>query len=201
MSEGGAYAAWLVDLDGTLYAAKPVQLAMGAEVALLGWSSLSILRRFRQELEHVRSLDLEGDPFMLQVARTADALGQTPARVEATARHWMLERPSKWISLFRRRPLLDEIQSFRATGGRTALVSDYPARRKLEALGAAQLFDVVVAPGELGAPVRLKPHPGGALRAAAALGVDPSRCLMIGDRLDTDGKVAENAGMAFRLVR
>lgn len=201
MSDEGAHAAWLVDLDGTLYAPTPVQLAMGAELALLGWGSVAILRRFRQELEHVRALDLEGDPFMLQVERTAEALGASPALVEAAARHWMLERPAKWISLFRRRQLLEEIVRFRAGGGRTALVSDYPARRKLEALGAAGLFDLVVAPGETSAPLRLKPHPGGVLRAAATLGVDPSRCLMIGDRLDTDGAVAKNAGMAFRLIR
>ncbi len=201
MSGEGAHAAWLVDLDGTLYAPTPVQLAMGAEVALLGWGSLAILRRFRQELEEVRALDLEGDPFMLQVARTAEALGASPASVEAAARHWMLERPSKWITMFRRRSLLKEIYDFRATGGRTALVSDYPARRKLEALGASKLFDIVVAPGEPDGPLRLKPHPAGVLRAAAALGVDPGRCHMLGDRLDTDGAVAPNAGLAFRLVR
>lgn len=200
MTGESAHAAWLVDLDGTLYAQKPVQLAMGAEVALLGWSALAILRRFRRELEEVRRLELEGDPYMLQVERTAEALGASKARVEAAVQDWMIERPGKWMSLFRRRSLLDEIRDYRATGGRTALVSDYPARRKLVALGASALFDVVVAPGEPDGPVRLKPHPGGVLRAAAALGVDPGRCLMIGDRLDTDGAVAKNAGMAFRLI-
>jgi HAD superfamily hydrolase (TIGR01549 family) len=194
------HAAWLVDLDGTLYAQKPVQFAMGAEVALLGWSALAILRRFRREQEDLRKLELEGDPFMLQVERTALALGAPHARVEAEVRNWMIERPGKWMSLFRRRRLLEEIRAYRAAGGRTALVSDYPARRKLEALGASALFDVVVASGEPDGPLRLKPHPSGVLRAATALGVDPSRCLVIGDRTDADGAAAKSAGMAFRLV-
>jgi len=192
--------AWLVDLDGTLYAQTPVRLAMGAELALFGWRVARVLERFRREQEELRKLELEGDPFLLQVERTAAALGVSTTLVDAAVRSWMIERPGKWLSLFRRRALLDEIRTFRGTGGRTALVSDYPARRKLEALGAEALFDVVVASGEPDGPRRLKPHPSGVLRAAGALGIDPSRCLVIGDRADADGEAAKSAGMAFRLI-
>jgi len=197
----GTHAAWLVDLDGTLYVQAPVRLAMAAELSLLGWPSLRFLRQFRREHEAVRELGLEGDPFRLQIERTAQALAASPSAVEATVRDWMIERPTKWLPLFRRRELLAELAAFRATGGRTALVSDYPARRKLEALGASGLFDVVVASGEPDGPTRLKPHPGGMLRAAAALGIEPERCLVIGDRPDADGRAASAAGMAFRHVR
>jgi HAD superfamily hydrolase (TIGR01549 family) len=200
VSEERTYDAWLVDLDGTLYAQAPVRLAMGGEVALFGWGVARVLGRFRREQEELRKLELEGDPFLLQVERTAEALGVSTALVDAAVRSWMIERPSKWLSLFRRRALLEEIRNFRATGGRTALVSDYPARRKLEALGAGPLFDVVVASGEPDGPRRLKPHPSGVLRAAASLGIDPSRCLVIGDRADADGAAAKSAGMAFRLI-
>jgi HAD superfamily hydrolase (TIGR01509 family) len=192
--------AWLVDLDGTLYAQAPVRLAMAAELSLLGWRALRVLRRFRREHERLRELGLEGDPFRLQLERTAEALGEPASEVEARVRDWMIERPAKWLSLFRRRELLAEIAAFRASGGHTALVSDYPARRKLEALGATLLFDVIVASGEPEGPTRLKPHPSGMLRAAAALGVTPARCLVIGDRPDADGKAATAAGMAFRHI-
>ncbi len=192
--------AWLVDLDGTLYSQPPVRLAMAAEVALFGWSSLAVLQRFRREQEELRLLELEGDPFTLQLERTATGLGTDAARVEALVRDWMIERPAKWLTLFRRRALLEEIRNYRSAGGRTALVSDYPARRKLEALGATPLFDVIVASGEPDGPQRLKPHPSGLLRAASALGIDPARCLVIGDRPDADGLAASTAGMAFRKV-
>jgi HAD superfamily hydrolase (TIGR01549 family) len=192
--------AWLVDLDGTLYAQTPVRLAMAAELSLLGWNAMRVLQRFRHEQEALRALELEGDPFRLQLERTAAALGESPAAVEALVQAWMIERPGKWLSLFRRRALLEEIRAFRAAGGRTALVSDYPARKKLAALGAAPLFEVIVASGEPEGPQRLKPHPNGVLRAAKALGVDPARCLVIGDRADADGAAAQTAGMAFRRV-
>ena len=173
---------------------------MAAELALVGWSSVRILSRFRREQEALRDLDLDGNPFRLQVERTAQALGKAAADVEARVRDWMIERPSRWLPLFRRRALLEEIGAFRSAGGRTAVVSDYPARRKLDALGATALFDVVIASGEPDGPPRLKPHPGGFLRAAAALGVEATQCLVIGDRPDADGLAAKNAGMAFRLV-
>jgi putative hydrolase of the HAD superfamily len=192
--------AWLVDLDGTLYRGGPVKLAMAAELALFGASQALLLRRFRQEHEEVRKLALEGDPFRLQIERTAQATGRSPEHIELVVRSWMIERPARWLGLFRRTGLLDEIAAFRSAGGRTALVSDYPARRKLAGLAAAHLFDVVVASGEPGGPARLKPDPSGMLRAAAALGIAPERCLVIGDRPDADGLAARSAGMAFRLM-
>jgi HAD superfamily hydrolase (TIGR01549 family) len=193
--------AWLVDLDGTLYSQRPVRLLMAAELALGGWSSAGMLRRFRQEHERVRELGLEGDPFTLQIQRTAEALGLQADAVEGQVRRWMIERPARWLARFRRQALLAEIEAFRVAGGRTALVSDYPARSKLEALGASSLFDTIVASGEPGGPRRLKPHPEGYLLAAERLEVEPAACLVIGDRDDADGEAARAAGMAFRHIR
>jgi HAD superfamily hydrolase (TIGR01549 family) len=173
---------------------------MAAELAFLGWSSAGMLRRFRQEHERVRELGLVGDPFALQIQRTAEALGRSADDVEDEVRRWMIERPGRWLALFRRQPLLAEIAAFRGTGGRTAVVSDYPAKKKLEALGASGLFDTVVASGEPGGPKRLKPHPEGYLLAAERLEVEPSSCLVIGDREDADGEAARAAGMAFRRI-
>ncbi|MFI5314427.1 MAG: HAD family hydrolase [Myxococcota bacterium] len=192
--------AWLVDLDGTLYHALPVKLAMALELASSGLRVAPLLRRFRAEHERVRALvhETTGDPFARQLARTALALGVAPATLHGVVEEWMVRRPGKWLRLARRRGLLAELAHFRATGGRTALVSDYPARAKLAALGIAGLFEVVVAAGEPGGPRSLKPAPEGLLAAAARLQVTPAECLVIGDRDDADGEAARRAGMAFR---
>jgi FMN phosphatase YigB (HAD superfamily) len=195
-------AAWLVDLDGTLYRARPVQLAMTCELALGGWSAIPILRAFRHEHERLRTelVDTGRDPFGLQVERTATALGCPADRVEHVVRVWMIRRPGRWLRAFRRRDLLREIAAFRRGGGRTALVSDYPATEKLGALGALDLFDAVVSVGEPGGPRRLKPWPDGLLRAAELLGLSPEDCRVLGDRADADGEAARRAGMRFRPV-
>lgn len=195
--------AWLVDLDGTLYRATPVKLAMAMELLLAGREHLRALRIVRHEHERLRLDDtaLDCDPFCAQLDRAALRLSCTPDRLLRTVEEWMIARPGRWIARFARRELLAEIAAARARGMRTALVSDYPARVKIAALGADALFDHVVASGEPGGPPRLKPAPDGYRMAAAALGVEPEACLVIGDRADADGEAARRAGMRFRLIR
>lgn len=206
-------AAWLVDLDGTLYRATPVRLCMALELLLAGRQWLGVIQTFRQCHEALRRMqDAEpvgscdrlpaeslsaGDPYRRQIEMAARRLGRSPAELEVGLAQWMQQRPGKWLALFRRRWLMAQIAAFKQQGGRTALVSDYPARVKLAALGAASLFDVVVASGEPGGPVRLKPDPQGYLLAAQRLGVPPAACLVIGDRDDADGEAARRAGMRY----
>jgi HAD superfamily hydrolase (TIGR01549 family) len=193
--------AWLVDLDGTLYWQLPVRVAMACELALFGSRHLRLIARFRREQEKLRhELALEACPYKTQLQRTADALDGDMPGAAATIAQWMEQRPGKWLRLWRRRGLLKQIAEFRRAGGKTALVSDYPARCKLVALSAEHLFDEVVACGEPGGPMRLKPSPQGYLLAAQRLGVSPHRCLVIGDRDDADGEAARRAGMLFRLI-
>jgi FMN phosphatase YigB (HAD superfamily) len=201
-----SYRAWLVDLDGTLYAARWVKLAMAMELALFGWSAFGTLRQFRHDHEALRAQQdagqalTHGSPFASQLARTAQKLDVPVEQVERVVQDWMFARPGKWIARFARASLLIEVRNFKAQGGRTALVSDYPAERKLDALGCRDLFDVIVANGEKNGPRRLKPDPEGYLLAAQLLDVAPAACLVIGDRDDADGAAARGAGMGFRLV-
>src|SRR5262249_23638095 len=139
-------------------------------------------------------------PYTLQLEQTAVALRISRDALEALVNYWMIQRPAKWVWAFRRRTLLERIRQFRAHGGRTALVSDYPAQGKLQALWMEDSFEVGVANGEPGGPNRLKPWPDGYLLAAQRLGVEPADCLVLGDRVDVDGEAARRAGMHFRLI-
>ena len=201
-----SYAAWLVDLDGTLYKPQLVKLAMAAELALFGWRAIGTLRTFRQVHEELRELEAdaalaEQSPYQRQLTHAAQRLGRERASVEAVVREWMFERPLKWVARAKREALLSALAQYHELGGKTALVSDYPASGKLAALGATALFDIVVSNGEAGGPSRLKPHPEGYLSAAKQLGVEPERCLVIGDRDDADGAAARAAGMAVCIIR
>lgn len=196
--------AWLVDLDGTLYRARPLKVVMALELLLKGWRAIPIIREFRHQHERLRSTPPEGEisvPFEVQLEETARALGKSTDTVRATIERWMITRPCAHLYRFRRTEFLDEIRAFRQSGGRTALVSDYPARAKLAALGATDLFDAVVANGETQGVRCLKPDPAAYRLAADLLGIPPERCLVIGDREDADGVAARAAGMQFRHVR
>lgn len=200
------YAAWLVDLDGTLYRHKPVQLAMALELLLFGWGAIKTLRTFRHSHEALRAENVESatlalSPFQRQLNHAAQQLGRPSEDVERTVREWMFRRPLKWVARSRRADLLADIAGFHRGGGKTALVTDYPASAKLSALGAVELFDVVVSNGEPGGPSKLKPDPEGYLSAAERLGVRPEACLVIGDRDDADGAAARAAGMSVHIIR
>jgi HAD superfamily hydrolase (TIGR01509 family) len=199
------YAAWLVDLDGTLYHPLPVKLAMAAELLLFGWGSIKTLRTFRHSHEVLRHepsehLALQQSPFERQLGHAATQLGRPPGAVARTVQEWMFERPLKWVARSKRTALLEALAQYRGAGGKTALVSDYPATGKLGALGALGLFDVVVSNGEHGGPAKLKPDPEGYLSAASRLAIDPARCLVIGDRDDADGAAARAAGMGVCII-
>ena len=198
----GQHRAWLIDLDGTLYMPLLVKLAMGAELTLFGGSRIAAIRAFRKQHELIREQadELLPSPFECQLERAASEAGLAIDELRSVVAEWMVARPGKWIRTFRRGSLLREIAAFRAAGGRTSIVSDYPASSKLSALGALSLFDCVVSNGEPGGPARLKPWPDGYLLAAEQLGVAPAECLVIGDRKDADGRAASAAGMDFRLI-
>jgi HAD superfamily hydrolase (TIGR01549 family) len=195
--------AWLIDLDGTLYRSLPVKLAMAMELALTSRRTRKSVLVFRQEHVRLRKEQSKpvASPYRLQMERAARRLGIDPEELEPLIAEWMIRRPTRWLAALKRDGLLEEIADFRALGGKTALVSDYPALQKLRALGAEAYFDVVIANGEAGGPERLKPHADGYLLAAAQLGVSPEQCLVIGDRDDADGVAARHAKMAFRLIR
>lgn len=202
MSSFDPQRAWLLDLDGTLYHPLPVRLLMGLELLTMGFGALPTIQTFRDQHERLRELPSEAglDPFERQLRITAAELRQDRDQIAHVVQEWMQRRPGKWLKLFKRRSLLQRIAAHRAAGGKTAVVSDYPARHKLEAMNATQLFEVVIASGEPGGPQRLKPDPQGYLLAAQALGVAPAECLVIGDREDADGAAAQAAGMAFQLI-
>lgn len=193
------FAAWLVDVDGTLYHQLPVRMMMALELAAVGRRSIRLLREFRREHErlHHEQLPTGANPFAVQLQRAAEKCGIDTEDAAQTIDEWMISRPGKWLRGFRRRTLIERIACFRGRGGRTAIVSDYPARKKIAAIGIESMFDAIVAVGEPHGPSQLKPSPAGMLLAADHLNVAPIDCLMIGDRRDADGAAAHRAGMQF----
>src|SRR5689334_19254014 len=88
------FAAWLIDLDGTLYWQLPVRLAMACELALFGSGDLHLVARFRREQEALRrSGPTPGCPYQTQLERTARALGREATTIAGTISRWMEERP------------------------------------------------------------------------------------------------------------
>ncbi|WP_276247606.1 HAD family hydrolase [Haladaptatus sp. YSMS36] len=92
-------------------------------------------------------------------------------------------------------PGAEEALELAGDHGLVGLVTNGPARRqavKVDALGIANAFDVIIYAGDL---PRRKPHADPFDRALAALAIDPDRALHVGDSLEYDVAGAQAAGL------
>jgi HAD superfamily hydrolase (TIGR01509 family) len=85
--------------------------------------------------------------------------------------------PNGWLAYS---DAVDVLMTLRAAGVRTAVVSNigFDIRPLLDAMGMSDLFDACLLSFEVG---RLKPDPAFFRAACAALAVEPSAALMVGD--------------------
>lgn len=195
----------ILDVDGTLYRQAPVQLGMAVRLARAaarrpreGYRWWRVLRAYRHAQEELRArgcTQAGEEQLALAVARSGVAPGAALACVE----RWMGEEPCALLARHRRAGLLPFLTSARAAGWRVGVFSDYPAARKLAALGVAALVDAVRSAHDP-AVGRFKPAPDGLLAVAAALDVPPGECIYVGDRPQVDGAAAAAAGMPAYIV-
>ena len=190
------------DVDGTLYAQRPLRLRMARELALgcLARPSrlrqVRILRAFRQVREELAQAEA-ASIARAQYERTAERLGLTPAAVEAVVAEWIDERPLRHLAVCRHAGVRRLFAALRAADRGIGVWSDYPAPAKLRALGLAADASVSAADAEVDC---LKPQPAGLARVLELLGVPASEALMIGDRDDRDGEAARRLGCPYLLL-
>lgn len=184
------------DVDGTLYdqgrlRARMLALVMAEAARTANWRlprTLHAFRRYHETLCHQQAEDFLSRQYHL----TAEHCHCTPAEVRAIVEEWMERRPLRHLRTYRY-PGIDRLfQALTEAGKTIAILSDYPARAKLEALELKADLIVSAADPEVGTP---KPHPAGLSRILSLTGVSPRRALMIGDRPDRDGEVARRLGM------
>lgn len=204
LDEEAPLRAVLFDVDGTLYYQQRLRLLVMAELALLPLEARSfararrtwrILRVFREVREELRGRGAGEESLAdLQYTEAARVLGEERARVEAVVGEWMHSRPLKYLRIARRRGLRDLLGLLEARGILVGALSDYPAREKLEALGIARSFSLVLSTTdpEINA---FKPHPRGFTRACELWGIRPGEALYVGDRPSVDAAGAAGAGM------
>lgn len=160
---------------------------------------LRTLRSYRNAQEDLRGHEGEDSIATAQIAQAARDSGLSHADVEAIVTEWMIERPLKYLGRYIRPGVGSTLDMLARAGVRTGLLSDYPANRKLEALGLAGRFEPVLCSSDREIN-RFKPDPRGFLVAAQRWGLPPSEVLIVGDRYEVDYVGARAAGMPCVLV-
>ena len=190
----------IFDLDGTLYV---LRWFMKPLIFFRLFPGGMRLLRFLAIREKFAGKDM-GDQQRL-LAAIGDEFGRREKMSPEQARQWIVDSfyPA-FVAIMRffrfSRPSLRRLLNrLRAKGTRLAVLSDYGCvKERLEKLRLpASLFDTVTSCEAAGA---LKPHPRPFLAIAEKWGMDPGHILVIGDRADTDGRAAKNAGMQFVMV-
>jgi HAD superfamily hydrolase (TIGR01509 family) len=111
----------------------------------------------------------------------------------------MQRRPLKYLPWCKATGLDHLLARLDAKQVRLGVLSDYPAREKLRALGLEGRFDPILCAADTGIEA-FKPHPRGYLRACEVWGLTPADVLYVGDRIEVDAAGAAAAGMRCVIV-
>jgi HAD superfamily hydrolase (TIGR01549 family) len=184
------------DVDGTLYDQRGLRLCMLREMLIFSVQERSVgfiqilraYRRIREQLGDSLQEDFEG----ALASRTAAAVGCSEQLVRATAEEWLEQRPLRHLGRYRYPHLPELFERLRNHGKTIGIFSDYPARRKVEALGLSA--DVIVSAGDADVGV-LKPHPKGLHVLMSRAASSPAETVLIGDRPERDGLAARGANV------
>lgn len=178
------------DVDGTLYPNASMYLrSLG--MALGNLRLLRTLEAVRGELRD--RPDTSDDFHRIQARMVASRLGLSPERAYALIEGRVYTR---WYKVFLKlKPfpgLIEAVQTFREAGLKTAVLSDFPIRHRLDHLGLAGPWDCAFSSEETG---HLKPNPLPFQVLAQKLGLFPSEVLYVGNSYTYDVLGAAAAGM------
>ncbi len=182
------------DLDGTLYPNRRFYLRLVPFIV----KEHRLLRAMGKARDAMRAAAQEGRFYDLQARIMAELLKEDPEIVKEKTERLIYRG---WEPLFRRVKLFDGVretlEAFQAAGLKLGLLSDFPPEAKLEHLGLADPWDVVMCSERTG---RLKPDPLSFRELADRLGAAPERVLYVGNSVAYDVRGARAAGMKAALV-
>ena len=182
----------LFDIGGPIDLEFAWEAAMDSAIAAAcGLEGIRVDQAMVEEASEVAVAAFAPDAYAHMVETLCGGDPQSSERVRQRVRAMVGN-----LEVFQLRPDVDSLlRRLRERGLKLGIVANQPeaAYRRLERAGIADLFDYHGLSGTTGLR---KPDPQAFLAAAAALGLPPSACIMVGDRIDNDIVPAKALGMA-----
>ncbi len=192
----------IFDVDGTLYRQAPVRRGMAirllancARNPVEGWRTASFVRHYRRAQESLRKSGERRD----QLAVACERAGVAQSWGEKCVERWINEGPLDLVAGAIYPELVTFLEKARERSMKLAVLSDYPAERKLSALGLSAFFSCVVSAVDPRVR-RFKPDPSGLLTVMAECGSGTSETIYVGDRPEVDAEAARRAGVQCIIV-
>jgi HAD superfamily hydrolase (TIGR01509 family) len=196
-------AAVLFDLDDTLcrsgaYFVRPViRTLLGSGPR--AWATARLLVRFRRVREALRRVPRVPGLHRVQMEIAAELERVPVARVEALVDALIYRSRYEGLAGYAEPGLAATLAALKGRSLKLGVLSDYPPRAKLAAMGLLDAgWDVVLSAEDVDA---LKPNPPLFEAALATLALEPGDALYVGDRPDTDVDGPRALGMRTCLVR
>lgn len=204
----------VLDMDGTLYYQRSMQILMCLEMGAFAvmhpfslWKLrvVSVFRKIREEQDFTTEgvLKTQGeelvktDILMRQYAITAERVGQRKETVQQVIEEWMFARPLKYLQLTADTELLAWVGKWKAAGKKVVVYSDYPVREKCEILNVQA--DAMFSSNEM-CIGQMKPSVKGLEVICGKFGTASEDILVVGDRMSKDGKMAEKFGCEYVIL-
>ncbi len=194
-----AYSLYVFDLDGTLYDQPRLRLIMASRLALyyichpFSIGDVSILQHFRKTKDNWSGTSSE-EEIIKKVAEDKNTSFQ---RVDGIVQKWIYDNPLSALAKTKDTRLIDWIKRLRKSGKKVVVLSDYPTSDKLSALGVT--VDASFGPDDPRID-ELKPSPKGLRVVMDDMKTEADDTLMIGARMEKDGKAAEAAGVDHMIL-
>jgi putative hydrolase of the HAD superfamily len=188
------------DVDGTLYRQSTLRRRMMKLLfldAILRRSitSIRIIREYRLQRELLADEGAYGfEPILRR--RVAERCGVPDQVVASVVGEWIERRPLAQLAGSLYPDIVPLFDAIRRSGRKIGILSDYPVRGKLEALGLEADYLVAAADPEVDV---MKPDPRGLEHLMWLAGEGPETTLLIGDRPERDGEAARRAGVPVLL--
>jgi HAD superfamily hydrolase (TIGR01549 family) len=193
------------DVDGTLYPQRPLRMriliewaAQFAKKPASQMRTLKVLRAYRKAHELARANCGNDSAKRVQLCIAAELSGEHPEFVERSVSEWFQHRPLRHLKAALYPDLIALLRQAKERGIRLGVLSDYPAAKKLSAMGILEYFDAIVSSHDESVGL-LKPHPLGLQTCLQQLCAQPRQSLYVGDRADVDLPCAANANTQFVL--
>lgn len=157
-----------------------------------GWQTLRVLHQFRKTREAIPPGPLDEPLESYQYHIVARALDSDPIEIRRVVSQWIHQEPLPYLRACMYPDVHLFLQTLQEKGIAYAFYSDYPLKEKLEAMGIPGADAYSSEDAHIN---RMKPDPAGLEHIRNQYDVEPSSCLMIGDRFEKDGQCAASAGM------
>lgn len=182
------------DLDGTLYPNYRFYIRLLPFIT----KEHRLLRAMGKARDALRAAVQRGRFYDIQASIMAEILDDHPDTVKEKTEKLIYRG---WEPLFRKVKLYphvrETLQTFKDSGLKLGLLSDFPPEQKLEYLGLTGYWDAVLCSENTG---RLKPDPAPFKELSRRLGVPCDRILYVGNSVAYDVKGAKSVGMKTALI-